>query len=652
MTAAASSPPATERFLVWYTCSVTALGGVVIAHAVYQLPSTPQPLGWIALSVVALVATRFALKLPGVAAHISTCDTFFFVSSLLYGPGPATINIALDSLVMSWNRNCRWQQLLFNMSSSAASLWAGAYVYLKLAEATGDAAALDGAGMLIPLAAMTVVYFLLNSGLTCVAIGASTGTAPMRLWRHHFAFMSVNYFAAASAAFSLIVVVRHAGIVAAVAVLPLILVLYITMRSFLGRLDDARHHIERINALYLSTVGAFATAIEAKDGVTSNHIYRVRTYALELAAALGITDESALQALEAAALLHDTGKIAIPDHILNKPGRLTPHEYDTMKLHVDAGVHILSSIDFPYAVVPIVRGHHENWDGSGYPDGLQGNAIPLGARILSVVDCYDALTSKRPYRPAMETHEALALVQDRRGTMYDPEIVDAFVRIRRQRVCTEVPLPEAQQALRRIRDSGAASFEVGAQLAAPEARAVIPASQDLLGFVSLAHLARHRGTKVDVARVAWGLTHLILPSANLAFFEVDKTTDRLTVIFAGGSAALWIRGVSIGRGDCVSGWVAANQRSIINAQAELELPAGTLPELTHAAAFPLLMGSDLLGVITIYTAGPITTADAERLELITPHLSNAIRVADAQVINTGCRSSRVKRQGKLTPLRH
>src|SRR5205823_6743364 len=159
---------------------------------------------------------------------------------------------------------------------------------------------------------------------------------------------------------------------------------------------------------------------------------RVQVAALALAREIGISDDQTLQAIEAAALLHDTGKIAVPEHILNKPGKLTPAEFEKMKLHAPIGAEILSAIDFPYPVVPIVRHHHENWDGTGYPDGLRGTDVPIGARILSVVDCFDALTSDRPYRRRMTDEQALTILCDRRGTMYDPLVVDTFTENYRQ----------------------------------------------------------------------------------------------------------------------------------------------------------------------------------------------------------------------------
>ena len=164
------------------------------------------------------------------------------------------------------------------------------------------------------------------------------------------------------------------------------------MRSWTGRLEDAEQHVATVDRLYLSTIGALSTAIEAKDGVTSSHIHRVQHYAMGLANALGGLDEQTLKAIQAAALLHDTGKLAVPERILNKPGKLTPAEFETMKLHVDVGADILSSIDFPYPVVPIVRAHHENWDGTGYPQRAEGprdsdrRPHPVGGRLLRRAD--------------------------------------------------------------------------------------------------------------------------------------------------------------------------------------------------------------------------------------------------------------------------
>lgn len=174
---------------------------------------------------------------------------------------------------------------------------------------------------------------------------------------------------------------------------------------------------------------ALVRTMTLRDEAMNLHGNRVRQYALALAAETGITDASTIAALDSAALLHDIGKLGIPDTVLHKAGLLTFEEYELVKRHVVIGADMLSAMDFPGPLALFVRHHHENWDGTGYPDRLRGEHIPLGARVLSIADCYDALTSDRPYRPALPHARAISMIADARGTMYDPAIADAFVRI-------------------------------------------------------------------------------------------------------------------------------------------------------------------------------------------------------------------------------
>ncbi len=167
----------------------------------------------------------------------------------------------------------------------------------------------------------------------------------------------------------------------------------------------------------------------AHDRLTHEHAQRVQRYAAALARETGITDARLLEAIDLAALLHDIGKLGIPAHVLNKPGVLTKDEYEQVKQHAIIGAEILSAAALPDSVALLVRHHHENWDSTGYPDGLGGEAIPIGARILAIADCYDALTSDRPYRPALSHASAAAMIQQRRGSMYDADIAGAFLRI-------------------------------------------------------------------------------------------------------------------------------------------------------------------------------------------------------------------------------
>ena len=213
----------------------------------------------------------------------------------------------------------------------------------------------------------------------------------------NFRWLWVGYLGAASVAFCLILLLQQQSLAAAAMVLPLLAVFHLTLRASFGRLDDARRHLGDLDRLYLSTVETLAMAIDAKDDVTHSHVRRVQAYAVGLARALNVDDELTLKAIEAAALLHDTGKLAVPERILNKPGKLTESEFEKMKQHVDIGADILSLVEFPYPVVPIVRAHHESWDGSGYPRGLKGarhsdrRADPVGGRLLRRADLGSAV---------------------------------------------------------------------------------------------------------------------------------------------------------------------------------------------------------------------------------------------------------------------
>jgi len=407
--ATAADSPHAARVLSRYVAAVTALGLFAIAQSLTTLVGMPRPAEWLLFSSLAVGFGRLSLRLPGVPVHASMSDTFLLTSAMLFGPAPATVAIAADGFILSWRRGHTADRILFNAANPALSAWLGAQAFVAAVghtPAPGETLSLD---LLVgPLAVMATVQFLVHSGLTATAAALERGGHPFDVWRNHFAMLGVSTAASASAALVLALLAGQLGALAIAVAAPLVIVVYLGLHSRFGRLADAERHVKQVDRLYMSTIQALSSAIDAKDGVTSSHIRRVQTYSVALARALGVTGPDDLKAIEAAALLHDTGKLAVPEHILNKPGKLTAEEFEAMKLHVDVGADILSSIEFPYPVVPIVRAHHENWDGTGYPRGVKGDDIPIGARILSVVDCYDALTSDRPYRPAMTQEQATA----------------------------------------------------------------------------------------------------------------------------------------------------------------------------------------------------------------------------------------------------
>jgi putative nucleotidyltransferase with HDIG domain len=605
-----------------YVGVVCAIGAIVVVRSALQLPASPHAAEWATFAALAFIAGRFVLKFPGIDAHISVSDTFFITSCVLFGPAPATVAMALDSIVIGLRRGWRPRQVLFNGASSPLSLWIGAEVFFRVmggGPLYGAPIAADS--VVFPLACFATVYFLLNSGLTAFAVAIEKQISAATVWQKHLTVITVNYFAAASAAFFLLLVMQYLSVLAMAAVVPLFAIFQLAMQSWTGRLHDAEQHVATVDRLYLSTIGALSTAIEAKDGVTSSHIHRVQHYAMGLAKALGGLDEQTLKALQAAALLHDTGKLAVPERILNKPGKLTPAEFETMKLHVDVGADILSSIDFPYPVVPIVRAHHENWDGTGYPNGLKGLEIPIGARILSVVDCYDALVSDRPYRAAMTDEAALAIVRARRGTMYDPAVVDTF-----ERVCRDIgPMqvkPQLQKAIQQItRAVTSVHDEPATPDAAPLAMPANEGPESLRALANLARVVSGKPSVADLSSLIWSHVRHVVPNASCAFFVNDHASDSVKVAFVAGDAASMLQGLEMKIGDRLTGWVADHQQAIVNSDAKLDLGAeASLYKLNYCLSLPLVADGQLAGVLSLYAAESFKEEQAQTLQFVMPHL--------------------------------
>jgi GAF domain-containing protein len=271
-----------------------------------------------------------------------------------------------------------------------------------------------------------------------------------------------------------------------------------------------------------------------------------------------------------------------------------------------------------------VRCHHENWDGSGYPRGIAGTDIPIGARILSVVDCFDALTSDRPYRSALSDEAAFDILRARRGNMYEPLVVDTFIRVHRELVEQMASFPP-HDALRQITRSAAG------QIPAPAPMLVTPegVSDDILAFVSLARLASGDASLGDVLSLASGLMRDLAPTATIGWYVVDDGNAHVTMRHASGPSARQLTGTTLRLGDGVSGWVAANRQVMINSEASLDLREQALSgsPLRHALSVPLITRESLVGTITLYAEGAFTDSQSRLVQVIAPHLAQAIWTA-------------------------
>jgi putative nucleotidyltransferase with HDIG domain len=585
------------------------------------LTVAPPSHQWLILALLAFLTGSFSIKLPSINARISVSEAFVFAAVLLFGASAATIIVTLDAIILSsWARSRRRSKVraAFNICAAATAIWVAAHLFRWLLPQTPTSPRLEE--ILLPVAVLAASYFAINSFFVAIAVSYEKSSSPLEIWKQNFAWVGLNYVGGASVAMLLVTYRQSIDFTAVSVILPILAITYLTFRTSLGRLADANRHVTQLNDLYLSTIETLAMAVDAKDQITHGHIRRVQVYAVELAKRLGVTESSQLKAIEAAALLHDMGKLAIPEHILNKPGKLTPAEFETMKRHADIGADLLSSIRFPYPVVPIVRHHHEQWGGQGYPSGISGTDIPLGARILAVVDCFDALNSDRPYRPRLSVSEAFSILRERRGTMYDPLVVDQFIAAYDEMV---VSANEAGEQARTLPAPQAAVDSVSGSSALEEIRAV---AADGAVLAATRQIMLESRSLADVMSGLGQAVRQLTPSSACAYFRYSSDTDDLLCEFVSSDKFHSLLGVRIRPGERVTGWVAANRQTISNSDATLDLGQASLvvePRPRSAVSTPVSgPQGDFHGVLTAYS--PVADVFTHRHVYAFEQLANSL----------------------------
>ncbi len=399
-----------------YIATVLTAGALSLSYAMAGW-SCNDPLHYACQLAIALVASGLKVKLPGILSTMSVSYVFVVLSMMEFSY-PETVVVACMAIVSQslWRPKYRPKmlQLAFNIASMAIAVSTGYGIYHML---PGGSRALP-----LRLGLAAIGYFLTNTLSIAGVVSVTEGKNLRRIWKECY-FWSFPYYLVGGAIAGLISICNNRlGWQTTFLGLPVVYVIFRSYRLYLGRLESEKEHAQEIAALHLRTIEALALAIEAKDENTHEHLQRVQVYAVELGKKAGL-EEGYLQALRAASILHDIGKLAVPEHIISKPGKLTPEEFEKMKIHPIVGAEILERVQFPYAVVPIVRAHHEKWNGTGYPDGLKGKRFRLGARMLALVDCLDALASDRQYRRALPLEEAMRHVASESGESFDPAMV-------------------------------------------------------------------------------------------------------------------------------------------------------------------------------------------------------------------------------------
>jgi diguanylate cyclase (GGDEF)-like protein/putative nucleotidyltransferase with HDIG domain len=389
--------------------------------------------------------------------------------------------------------------------------------------------------------------------------------------------------------------------------LPAVTAIYFGVRAIRSWIDAERGNAKQLSELHLASLEALALAIDAKEQITPNHVRRVQAYATALARALRMP-ESEVQAVRTAALLHDIGKLAVPDHILAKPGPLTPEELQKVRLHPQMGAAILKSVPFPYPVTPFILSHHERWDGRGYPAGLKGEEIPLGARVVCVVDYFDALTSERPYHKALSEAEAVALLKDEAGNIFDPRVVDAFVRIL---PALSPSFNNGEASSTKTASQADSGERLPSRLAAGQERQSSVFDDIALAnreIYALYQIAQTMGTTLAIgetmALVSSKLSSAV-PFAACGLFLYSEATEQLVCRFAIGTDSEEIQQLTMRIGNGLSGWVARHRRPLLNARPSVDFETIDAPTVLQSALVcPLLLHSRLIGTLALYHTEP------------------------------------------------
>jgi diguanylate cyclase (GGDEF)-like protein/putative nucleotidyltransferase with HDIG domain len=593
------------RLFLFVVC-LAGLATIVYGGLVWKIS---YPAKFAAYLLTAMLASRLKVELPEITGTISVNFLFILIgiAELSFSEtlvlGCAAI---LVQCLFTRRHRPRIEQVLFNVGSAAVAIWVAYFCY-HAPQSTGLS---SNSAFLLMLSA--AVYFVFNTLPVAAIISLTENKSLQKVWTDCY-FWSLPYYLAGGAIAALFGWINNrVGWQPTLLALPAMFIIYRSYRLYLGKLADEKNHVAEMAALHMRTIEALALAIEAKDQTTHDHLERVRVYAVEVAKRLNLPPAE-IEALRAAALLHDIGKLAVPEHIISKPGRLTPEEFEKMKIHPIVGSEILERVHFPYPVVPIVRSHHERWDGTGYPDGLKGEDIPIGARILSAVDCLDALATDRQYRKALPLDEAMQVVVEQGGKAYDPRVVavlKASYRELEEIVHTQSLTPDRQKLSTGLKvergkapargfavDKSSepvsqAAFLSSIAAARQEAQALFELTQDLGNSLSLS----------ETLSVLSGRLKRLVPYDAIATYIVRG--DELLPEYVSGDNFRLFAALRIPLGEGLSGWVAQNRKPMLNGNPTVEHgyvhdPA-RFSALRSAISVPLEGLQGVVGVLTLY----------------------------------------------------
>lgn len=585
-----------------YILLISSLALVIAAGAVFNLTSpTYDDRGWIVLTLLVLLTVPFYLFVPSINTIVGIGDAYVMAIAMMYGIAPCIAATFLQTLIISicGQKPKRYAyKVVFNTASSIC----GAALYSSIFKLVNHGSN-QLADLVVSAAVLVATYFFTNSILTSIAVAWSRGESVIRFWSKACVPLVVEFSVSSV----------YATIIAAVngpnkrwvplAVAPFLGVIWGWDKLHKNREMQAQKHLEEQEQLYLRTVESLALAVDAKDQTTYGHIRRVKAYAIGLAKLCGIKEKNEIKAIETGSLLHDIGKIAIDDYILNKPGRLSKKEFEKVKMHTTAGDEILQQVCFPFPVAKYVRYHHERWDGLGYPDGLKGEQIPLGARILAIADAFDAIRFSRPYKLSIATEEALEILRAQAGTVYDPILIQIF----------SDNIAELEQvAIRESQDAPQLSFrkyseesKTAIDIRPPNLAFTHDAPAELIQLAELCSMISGYLRLKDILPIISKRLEQLVPFST-AIFYLNTGDDRIRAIHVSGKFSEILQDHILEMGKGISGWVAAYRKTMINTEPALDFQNvnADFSLYDDVLIVPVLEGDECLGTISLYSEKP------------------------------------------------
>lgn len=608
-----------ENYLLYCRLGVLALAAAIICRDALLVFHRPFDSRWLVLAAFSMIASWVASsKIPNSRSMLTVSDAFIFLTILLLGPEYATLVIVASSL----SDSLRYMRRVFPIAINIAIICSSYSLSVQLVESLfGNVGALANSrhtffAYALALATFAVTQTVVNSAFVLLLTFVRTGESVWKMWQENYPWVMVSYFSGIITAAMVNALIDSFGFVAVVFIIPVFLACYYATRPYIKNIEAAQQHVAELNDLHLRTLEAFATAVDAKDQITHEHVKRVQIYAKGLAQLLQLSDDE-IRALHAGALLHDIGKIAVPDYILNKPGKLTAAEFDRMKIHTVVGAQILERISFPYPLVPVVRHHHERWDGTGYPDGLRGAEIPITARILAVADCFDAVREDRQYRKGLSREQAIELLVKDRGKHFDPNIVDLFVenlprfeeqvaKIKEGDLAFHPVHIEETEAIRRALPAAGLMVKTESESRIDYLQTIRDAHQSSQEMLSLYEIAQVLNSSLNsLETIPAALRHLdsIVPFTTAVFYQMDEDSGTAIARYVAGENAERITGHRLYVGEGVTGWVLANGSMFANTDPKLDLAyLGEAGEAYRAlVVYPLQDRYRKFGALALYS---------------------------------------------------